>query len=87
MPQGNLENVSTLHSVTTDKITELQCTSSRDIVACTKTFTSFANESLKIERTAFPKNDFSNSTSKIVFEINIYNKENKIYNSESETYM
>ena len=48
--------------------------------------TSFENESLKIERTAFPKNDFSNSTSKIVFEINIYNKENNTKYNETETH-
>ena len=48
--------------------------------------TSFENELLKIKRTAFPKNDFTKSISKIVFEIGIFNKEKKTKFYETETH-
>ena len=47
---------------------------------------SFENESLKVERTAFPKNDFINSITKIDFELKIFNKKNKTNYKETETH-
>jgi len=47
-----------------------------------KTF--FENEILKIERTAFPENDFNNSITKILFELNIFDKVKNINYREKE---
>ncbi len=45
---------------------------------------SFENERLKVERTAFPENDFINSITKIVFELNIFDKRNNLDHKETE---
>ena len=43
-------------------------------------------ESLKVERTAFPKNDFIKSTTKIDFELKFFDKRHKINHKETETH-
>ena len=48
--------------------------------------TLFENETLKIERTALPKNDFINSVTKIVFDLNIFDKKNDYKHNETETH-
>ena len=54
----------------------------KDPPSIRKTF--FENELLKIERIAFPDNDFLNSTTKIVFELNILDKKSNTKRFETE---
>jgi hypothetical protein len=46
--------------------------------------TSFENEVLKIERTAFPSNDMINSLTKIIFELKIFDKKRDLIYNEIE---
>jgi len=56
----------------------------KDPPSIRKTF--FENELLKIERIAFPVNDFINSITKIVFELNILDKKSNTKHFETETH-
>jgi SAM-dependent methyltransferase len=48
--------------------------------------TTFENEILKVERTAFPENNFINSVSNIFFELNIFDKKSNTIHKETETH-